>query len=107
MTNQCKHGLPTFSYCQKCCREITAIRNLDKQADFIRAAHSMVLQHSIHETMLPAVEYVAGDFHNIPEPLLRALWIGINAKQRDIEIETWMAACQDDDDFGEMRELFL
>lgn len=42
----------------------------------------MVLQHSIHETMLPAVESVADDFPNIPKPLLSALWIGINARDR-------------------------
>ena len=67
----------------------------------------MVLQHGIFETISPAVKVVSKQFPNIPEPLLTALWVGINAKQRDIEIETWMAACQDDDDFEEMREFFL
>lgn len=101
-THYCKHGIPTFGYCYLCCREIVDAKNLCKQADVIRAAHAMVLQHSIHETMLPAVESVAGEFPSIPEPLLTAIWIGINAKNRDIEMEAWMTVCRDNHDTGDV-----
>ena len=81
---KCKHGIPAFGYCSQCCLEMITAKYLDKEADIIKAAHSMVMHHSIHETMLPAVEAVSEDFPNVPKPLLTAIWIGINAKQRDL-----------------------
>lgn len=87
---ECKHAIPAFGYCNQCCREIVAVKNLSKNSDIIKAAHAMVLQHSFHATMLPAVEAVSEDFKKLPEPLLIAMWIGINAKQRDLNIEAYM-----------------
>lgn len=58
----------------------------------IEVANFMVLQHNVFETMSPAVEAVSKQFPNIPEPLLTALWIGINAKQNQF------SECSDYDD---------
>ena len=101
--NECKHGIPVFGYCRQCCREMTTAKYLHKEANIIKAAHAMVTQHSIHETMLPAVEAVSEDFPNVPEPLLTAIWIGINAKERDLEMEALITSCNDNHDTGGMN----
>ena len=87
---ECKHGIPAFGYCNQCCLEMTTAKYLDKKADIIKAAYAMVLQYSIYETILPAVKAVQSDFPNILESLLTAIWIGINAKHRDMVVEAWM-----------------
>lgn len=85
MTKCCKHGVPTFGYCKLCCREMVDVKSMDKTSDLIRAAHAMVLAHEQNDTLLPALYSVSEQFPGIPEPLLTALWVGINAKELDIK----------------------
>lgn len=86
---QCKHGLSQYSFCLECCRELVAIKNLHKHCKILLAAHEMVHEHELNETMLPAVESVKRKFPEIPCEFLNTLWIGINAKQRSLESEQY------------------
>jgi len=49
----------------------------------ISAAKAMVVAHSRHETMVPAVEEVQEQFPDISTGHLIACWMGVNAKSRE------------------------
>lgn len=84
--NLCKHGIPTFAFCVECCRELTNISKLSKTSTMVMAAHAMVSAHKNSYTLKPALHIVSEEFPDIPEPLLVALWMGVNAKELDSEV---------------------
>ena len=56
------------------------VKDLHKDHALVRAAHKMVSEHEMNDTMVPALEAVHAEFPEVEPEYLIALWVGINAK---------------------------
>lgn len=59
------------------------VRDLHKDHWLVKAGKSMVLAHSKHETLLPALEEITEQYPQLSSDMGIAMWIGINSKDRE------------------------
>ncbi|MBQ4851022.1 hypothetical protein [Pseudoalteromonas sp. MMG012] len=52
---------------------------LSEEHVVVKAADAMVLAHSKHETMYPAILAVRESFPSLTNDVIMSLWVGINA----------------------------